>query len=153
MSFSEFSFGFWRVMQIIILMPALGMLGWFADRFTDRDAVTPRYTLIPFVASILALAWNAGTLFLYKQTKYSGGFVAFIDLLFAGVFIGAVHGLRLIIETNCTKLGLERIYLILNGHTVLDPSLFIDVNKPCAMLEGWFAYGITYASGTMRCTR
>jgi uncharacterized membrane protein YhaH (DUF805 family) len=94
MSFSGFSFGFWRVMQILTLIPTLGMLAYFVDFYNDRNLLTPRTILILFIVAVLGAAWAIGTLFLYARAKHSAGFVAFIDLLFVGAFIGAVYELR-----------------------------------------------------------
>jgi hypothetical protein len=142
MSFSGFWFGFWRVMQILTLIPTVGMVAWFVDWYNDLNALTVRYILILFVVSVVALAWTVGTLFLYARAKHSGSFVAFIDLLFAGAFIGAVCDLRHITQTNCTNLDPDQLYMILDGYTILGPGFHVNVKKPCAMLKASFAFGI-----------
>jgi hypothetical protein len=143
MSFSGFSFGFWRVMQILTLIPTLGMLAYFVDFYNDRNLLTPRTILILFIVAVLGAAWAIGTLFLYARAKHSAGFVAFIDLLFVGAFIGAVYELREVTKWDCThasegathtaNLGLFSVSA--NGYS-------LNTNKECAMLKASFAFGI-----------
>ncbi len=34
-------FTFWRFLQIVTLIPTLGMLAWFVHRYTDANQLTP----------------------------------------------------------------------------------------------------------------
>jgi hypothetical protein len=142
MTFSGFSFCCWRIWQIVTLIPTVGMLAWFVDWYTDRNAITPRYMLILFVVAVLALVWAIGTLFLYTRAKHSAGFVAFIDLLFFGAFIGAVYDLRHITHIDCPSVRSDRLYYDLRGYTISGPGFGISVKKPCAMIKTSFAFGI-----------
>jgi hypothetical protein len=143
MSFSGLSFIFWRIFQIITLIPALGMLAWFVDWYNSRNLLTPRSILILFIVSVLGAVWALGTLFLYYRAKHSANFVAFIDLLFMGAFIGAVYELRGIADADCTN-------WTTNGSYSTDLGLFNisgnrpewNVNRQCAMLKASWAFGI-----------
>lgn len=146
MGFRGFSFGFWRIMQIITLIPTLGMLAYFVDFYTHRNLLTPRDILILFIVSVLAAAWAIGTLFLYSRARHSAGFVAFVDLLFVGAFIGAVYELRGITNANCSHFEQSQYSISLGdwiGITGQYPRL--ETNKECAMLKASFAFGIMYA--------
>lgn len=143
MSFSGFSFIFWRIMEIITLIPTLGMLAWFVHIYDSAGALTPRSILVLFIVSVLGAAWALGTLFLYSRAKHSAGFVAFIDLLFVGAFIGAVWCLRGIADANCSNWQRTGTYTLNTDIiSVTGVQWGLDVNKPCAMLKASFAFGI-----------
>jgi len=143
MSFAGLSFWFWRIFQIITLIPTLGMLAWFVDWYNSRNLLTPRSILILFIVSVLGAAWAIGTLFLYAKAKHSAKFVAFIDLLFVGAFIGAVYELRGISDADCTNVSTSGSYSAdLGLITVSGNTYSWDTNKSCAMLKASWAFGI-----------
>lgn len=143
MSFSGFSFIFWRIMEIITLIPTLGMLAWFVDWYNDRSLLTPQSVLVLFVVSVLGAAWALGTLFLYARARHSAGFVAFVDLLFVGAFIGAVWCLRGIADADCSHWRSNGSYNAdLGLFTVSGNSYALNIDKQCAMLKASFAFGI-----------
>ena len=134
MSFSGFSFIFWRIMEIITLIPTLGMLAWFVDRYNDANLLTPRSILVLFIVSVLGAAWALGTLFLYSRAKHSAKFVA---------FIGAVWCLRGIANADCSNWRSNGSYNADLGIFTVSGSRFaLDVDKECAMLKAAFAFGI-----------
>ncbi|KAF2271121.1 hypothetical protein CC78DRAFT_450230 [Lojkania enalia] len=144
MTFSGFSFGFWRVMEIITLIPAVGMLAYFVDMYDSNDVLTPRSILVLFIVSVLALAWAVGTLFLYARAKHSAGFVAFVDLLFVGALIGGVYELRGIGNADCTDHGFtdDSYFFDLGPFQISGNRWAIHTDKYCAMLKASWAFGI-----------
>lgn len=84
-----------------------------------------------------------GTLFLYSRARHSAKFVAFIDLLFVGAFIGGVYCLRGITDADCSNWSS-------NGSYSADLGLFnisgnrysLNIDRQCAMLKASFAFGI-----------
>ncbi|KAJ4374159.1 hypothetical protein N0V83_002900 [Neocucurbitaria cava] len=143
MSFSGLSFIFWRIFEIITLIPTLGMLAWFVDWYNDRNLLTPRSILVLFIVSVLGAAWAIGTLFLYARARHSANFVAFIDLLFVGAFIGAVYELRGIADADCSSWGSNGSYNANLGlFTVSGNTYGLHVNRQCAMLKASWAFGI-----------
>ncbi|KAH4061061.1 hypothetical protein HBH70_003990 [Parastagonospora nodorum] len=143
MSISGMSFWFWRIFQIITLIPTLGMLAWFVDWFNSRNLLTPRSILILFIVSVVAAVWAMGTLFLYARARHSANFVAFIDLLFVGAFIGAVYELRGIASADCTNISQSGSYSADAGlFTISGNTYGVDVNRQCAMLKASWAFGI-----------
>ncbi|KAL1612922.1 hypothetical protein SLS60_001152 [Paraconiothyrium brasiliense] len=125
MSFSGISFIFWRIMEIITLIPTMGML-----------------VRRPYV-STLAVAWTIGTLFLYRTARHSAGFVAFVDLLFVGAFIGAVYELRRISDADCSNWTRGDTHGISAfGWSVTGTFPTLNVNRQCAMLKASWAFGI-----------
>ncbi|KAH7402656.1 hypothetical protein BKA66DRAFT_449245 [Pyrenochaeta sp. MPI-SDFR-AT-0127] len=143
MSFSGLSFMFWRIFQIITLIPTLGMLAWFVDWYNDRNLLTPRSILILFIVSVLGAAWAIGTLFLYTRARHSANFVAFIDLLFVGAFIGAVYELRGIGDADCSSWRSNGSYNAdLGLFNVSGNTYALNVDRQCAMLKASWVFGI-----------
>jgi len=143
MSFAGFSFICWRLWQIVTLIPTMGMLSWFVHISDSANQRTPNPILILFIVSVLAVAWTIGTLFLYSRAKHSASFVAFVDLLFVGAFIGAVYELRFIAKADCSTWRAYGTYTADAGWFSLTTKKFhLDTDKPCAMLKACFAFGI-----------
>ncbi|KAH8698102.1 hypothetical protein GQ44DRAFT_633369 [Phaeosphaeriaceae sp. PMI808] len=143
MSISGLSFWFWRIFQIITLIPTLGMLAWFVDWYNTRNLLTPRSILILFIIAVLGAVWTLGTLFLYARARHSANFVAFIDLLFVGAFIGAVYELRGIAKADCSKWSTTGSYSTdLGLFTVSGDKFGLNVDRQCAMLKASWVFGI-----------
>ncbi|KAF9735265.1 hypothetical protein PMIN06_000652 [Paraphaeosphaeria minitans] len=143
MSFWGISFMFWRVMEIITLIPTMGMLAWFVHWFDSRLLRTPTDILVLFIVSTLAVAWTIGTLFLYSRARHSAGFVAFVDLLFVGAFIGAVYTLRHIADADCSNWTRgDQHGISAFGWTASGTFPSLNVNRQCAMLKASWAFGI-----------
>lgn len=141
-------FATWRIMEIVTLVPIVGMLSWFVDGFNKNNQLTPIFILVLFIVSVLALAWAFFTLILYHRARTSGRFVAFVDLLFVGALIAGVYELRGITNASCTNFSRSTndIYLNLGPFGYLgvqnNNGLAVNVNKSCAMLKACFALGI-----------
>jgi len=137
-------FAFWRFLEIVTLIPTLGMLAWFVHIYTVQNELTPSYILVLFIVSVLAAAWAIATLFTYHRARSNAYFVSFVDLCFVGAFIAGVYFLRGIGGANCTTLGTGQTHGISFG--IFGSATFngigINVNKPCAMLKAAFAFGI-----------
>jgi hypothetical protein len=143
MSISGLSFWFWRMFQILTLIPTLGMLAFFVDYYNTRGLLTPRSILILFIVSVLGAAWAMGTLFLYARAKHSAKFVAFIDLCFVGAFIGAVYELRGIADADCSGWTTNGSYSTDLGLVTISGDRYqYNVDKQCAMLKASWAFGI-----------
>lgn len=73
-------FVFWRFLEILTLIPVVGMLAYFVNGYVNDNLMTPNYILVLFIVSVLALAWAIFTLFLYHRSSNNAKFVALIDL-------------------------------------------------------------------------
>jgi hypothetical protein len=142
MGFSGFSFGFWRVCQIITLIPIVGMLSYFVHGFTEANQLTPNNTLVLFIVSVLALAWTVGTLFLYSRARHSAKFVAFVDLLFFGALIAGVYYMRGIGNANCSRFQRDSFSGSIGVFSVNVNGVSIHTNKTCAMYKASWAFAI-----------
>lgn len=136
----------WRIFEIIITIPILGMLAYFVHGYVVSNQLTPTFILVMFIVSVLAAVWAIATLFDYVRTRHHGLFVALVDLAFVGAFIAAVYELRGIANANCTNFTAGSIYVNLGpfgyyGKTS-NSKWSLDTNKTCDMLKASFALGI-----------
>jgi len=143
-----FLFGFWRLAEIVTLIPVIGMLSWFVSGYNAEGLLTPSFILVEFIVSILACAWAISTLLRLNSTRRSALFVAFVDLCFVGAFIAAVYELRGIASADCTSFSSSTgtIYENLGPFgrfsTTYQLGYALNVNKNCAMLKASWAFGI-----------
>ncbi|KAH8816586.1 hypothetical protein F5884DRAFT_228037 [Xylogone sp. PMI_703] len=137
-------FAFWRLFQIVTLIPTLGMLAYFVHVYTSHNALTPTYILVLFIVSVLGAAWCMYTLLRYRHTRANAQFVALVDLLFVGALIAGVYELRFITDVNCSSVSRSsQLYVDLGVIGSLNLNGFrVNVNKDCAMLKASFAFGI-----------
>jgi len=136
-------FAFWRFMEIITLIPTLGMLAYFVHIYASANALTPTYILLLFIVSVLGAVWAIATLFTYHRTKSNALFVAFVDICFVGAFIASVYELRFIAKANCSHLtGSETWGISIGDFGVSVTGKGVKVDKVCAMLKASFAFGI-----------
>ncbi|KAH9989109.1 hypothetical protein F4779DRAFT_632208 [Xylariaceae sp. FL0662B] len=138
-------FAFWRFMQIITLIPTMGMLAYFVNGYVNLNQLTPNYILVLFIVSVLALAWSIYTLFSYHRSSANATFVAVLDLAFVGALIGAVYELRFIAAADCTQVARGSpvdVSLGPFGSASLTTVWDVNVDKSCAMLKAAFAFGI-----------
>ncbi|KAK4178475.1 hypothetical protein QBC36DRAFT_344559 [Triangularia setosa] len=127
-------FAFWRFMEILTLVPIVGMLSYFVNINLSSNLMTPTSILVLFIVSVLALAWAIFTLFSYHRSSNNAQFVGFIDLCLFGALIAGVYYLRGIANADCSSGAILRQ----NGWVVVS----VNVDKTCAMLKACFAMGI-----------
>ncbi|KAI9725866.1 MAG: hypothetical protein M1828_002495 [Chrysothrix sp. TS-e1954] len=129
-------FTFWRVVELVTLIPLIGMLSWFVHGFVQDNALTPNFILVLFIVSVLAGVWALATLLFYYSAKRSGYFLAFVDLgIFAALIAGVVE-LRGIAGASCSNFSST-------GYFGLRLAPFIyQLNKSCSVLKACFAFGI-----------
>ncbi|KAK5662648.1 hypothetical protein OQA88_8563 [Cercophora sp. LCS_1] len=137
-------FAFWRFMEIITLIPTMGMLAYFVHGYVEANLLTPNYILILFIVSVLGLAWALFTLFSYHRSSSNALFVSLVDLGFVGAFIAGVYYLRFIANVNCTNISpgsqVDVSFGIFGSATF--NTFNINLNKTCSMLKACFVFGI-----------
>ncbi|KAK2017276.1 hypothetical protein LZ32DRAFT_43420 [Colletotrichum eremochloae] len=133
-----------RFLQIVTLIPTMGMLAWFVDGFVKRNFFVPDSILVLFVVSVLALAWAILTLFFYHRSSTNALFVAVIDLAFVGALIAGVWYLRGINYVSCTNIARTGTWAINFPAFIFvsGPRFDLFTNKPCAMLKASWVFGI-----------
>ncbi|RKF76341.1 hypothetical protein GcM1_228079 [Golovinomyces cichoracearum] len=133
-----------RILEIVTLLPTMGMLAYFVNIYASVNALTPTYVLCLFIVSLLALLWAIATLFTYHRSAANAHFVAVVDLFFLGALIAAVHALRGIASQNCTSIKSSSTYSIsfgIVGKATLNRWKF-KANRQCALLKAAFSFGI-----------
>ncbi|KAM0795428.1 hypothetical protein BDR22DRAFT_976893 [Usnea florida] len=137
-------FTFWRLFQIVTLIPTLGMLAYFVNLNQKANRLTPASILTLFIVSTLAAVWAILTLVRRKSTQRSTLFVAFVDLCFIGAFIAGVYELRGIANANCSSVtDSGPTYLSVGTNGISGSSgISASIKKDCAMEKASFAFGI-----------
>ncbi|KAH0536487.1 hypothetical protein FGG08_006640 [Glutinoglossum americanum] len=138
-------FIWWRFMQIVTLIPTLGMLAWFIHGYVTSQTLAPDFILVLFIGSVLGSVWAIYTLFAHSHTTHSSYFVAFIDLCFVGTFIASAWELREFSNADCSGPGTWYISLGVFGQdgVVAGNDVWaLDFKKDCAMLKACFAFAI-----------
>ncbi|EED16490.1 conserved hypothetical protein [Talaromyces stipitatus ATCC 10500] len=140
---AEVLFIFWRLTEIVFLIPIIGMLAYFVNGFLNANQLTPAYILVLFIVSTIAVFWCIDTVLRFGSTRRSAFFVSFIDLCFFGALIAGVYELRFIAGANCTS------WTDITSSVSLGPFGSIvytgerpNFNKTCSMLKASFAIGI-----------
>jgi sugar phosphate permease len=148
MAISGFLFISWRLFEIIMLIPPVGMLGWFIHGFVQSNQLTPTFVLLLFIVVTLALAWAFFTTVSYLRARHDALFVALVDLGFVGALIAGVVVLREITQTSCMNQDFARSSLWqelgpfgLTGYQTGNPYAQ-NINKNCSMLKASFAFAI-----------
>lgn len=132
-----------RIFQIVLLIPCMGMLAWFVDKYTKQNLLTPDEILVLFIVSVLALAWAVFTLFSYHRSSANALFVGLVDLAFVGALIAGVYYLRGVRYTDCVTAGRDGTWTAdVWDITVTGPRYSVSTDKPCAMLKASWAFGI-----------
>ncbi|RMY27173.1 hypothetical protein D0866_10331, partial [Hortaea werneckii] len=124
----------WRIFEIIILIPIMGMLAWFVHQYVEANQLTPATILVMFIVSVIALAWAVFTTIDYLRARHDAFFVALFDLGLVGALIAGVYYLRGPGTTDCNNFstGIAGTVVYLN----------LNINKTCTMLKASFALGI-----------
>ncbi|KAH0541270.1 hypothetical protein GP486_008727 [Trichoglossum hirsutum] len=139
-------FVFWRLVQIITLIPTLGMLAYLVHGYILNDSITPDYVLVLFISSVLATFWAIYTLFAREHTHHSAYFIAFIDLCFLGTFIASAWELRDFANADCSRPAATDVWFVSLGPLgqlgVYAHNPWANVQKNCAMLKACFAFAI-----------
>lgn len=146
MAISGFLFLSWRVFEILILIPIVGMLAYFVHGYVQSNQLTPNFILVLFIVSVLALAWALATLVNYLRARHDALFVAAIDLGFVGALIAGVVLLRGISNTSCTNFTDGPLYVNLGPFGYYgrqsNSGWSFSINKTCAMLKASWALAI-----------
>jgi len=137
-------FAFWRFLEIVTLIPTLGMLAYFVHIYASNNALTPNYILVLFIVSVLAAVWAIATLFTYHRARSNALFVSFIDLCFVGALIAGVYELRFIGHTSCSRTTATHPWTLSFGAlgSATINGFRWDVDKTCAMLKASWAFAI-----------
>ncbi|KAJ5130290.1 uncharacterized protein N7515_006329 [Penicillium bovifimosum] len=142
-------FIFNRMVEIVFLIPIIGMLAYFVDGYLKANQLTPAYILVLFIVSTIAIFWAVDTLIRFSTTKRSAIFVAFVDMLFFGAFVASVYQLRFIAKADCVSWRGGSVWVSLGPFgsygRITDNPLALDVKKTCSMLKASFAFGIMEA--------
>ncbi|RYP93275.1 hypothetical protein DL770_000650 [Monosporascus sp. CRB-9-2] len=135
-------------MQILTLIPTMGMLAYFVHAFVEANRLTPNLYLVTFIVSVLALAWALWTLLSYHRSSANARAVGLVDLLFVGAFIGAAYSMRAMAHADCGQVRAgdpTAISFGIFGSATVNTSYSAALDRACAMLKACFAFDIMNA--------
>ncbi|RYP62887.1 hypothetical protein DL771_009536 [Monosporascus sp. 5C6A] len=141
-------FAFWRFMQIVTLIPTMGMLAYFVHGFVEENRLTPNLYLVTFIVSVIALAWALWTLFSYHHSSANAWAVGLVDLLFVGAFIGAAYSMRAMARADCAQVRAgdpTAVSFGIFGTATVNTTYGAAVDRTCAMLKACFVFDIMNA--------
>ncbi|KAK4955420.1 hypothetical protein LTR66_013453 [Elasticomyces elasticus] len=146
MALSGILFIFWRLFEIVTLIPILGMLAYFVHGYVSSNQLTPDFILVLFITSVLAAAWAVATLVSYARARHSALFVALVDLGFLAALIASVVQLKGLAAASCSNFAAAPFYFNLGvfgyyGRQSNSPWAS-DAGKTCTMLKACFALAI-----------
>ncbi|GAM38368.1 hypothetical protein TCE0_033r09034 [Talaromyces pinophilus] len=140
---AEVLFIFWRLTEIVFLIPIIGMLAYFVNGFLNANQLTPAYILVLFIVSTIAVFWCIDTILRFGSTRRSAVFVSFLDLCFFGALIAGVYQLRFIADVSCTSWSDSTSSVSLGPFgSIVYTGETPNFNKTCSMLKASFAMGI-----------
>jgi len=138
-----------RIVQLIWLIPIIGMLSYLANGYVDQYLRVPTMIILLLIVSVFAALWVAITLLPWSRARRNGALVAFIDLVIFGLLIASVYQMRGLTLWNCKYAGEGDSQLISLGLVEyvghMDYGYFpesLPIVKTCSMLKASFAFGI-----------
>jgi hypothetical protein len=139
-------FGTVRVFQILTMLPAVAVLGYFVHGYTAVNILTPGYILTLFIAATIAFVWAFGTLVLLGCTRRSGILVCIIDVAIWGGLIAGVYALRAIGPSDCDNAYYGNISVDLGPFGIWGASWGSpyagNINQNCGLLKGAWVLAI-----------
>lgn len=131
-----------RLLQILLLLPMVGMLGWFINPYVQSGSSEPTWLLFMFVISILAAAWCLITLFQFHASYIHSMVVLLIDVAFFACFIAGVVLMDFVKHWNCVSANVP-VGVQLGDHSWSGGNSWsANVKKSCTMLKVTWVFGI-----------
>ena len=124
-----------RGIQLVTLIPLIGMLAYIVHGYVQDQYFLPNYVLVLFIVSVIAGVWALVTTIFYRSVRKSGHFLALVEIgIFAALIAGVVI-LRGIAGANCSDAS------SFNGYPQLYP-FYSQWHHVCTILKACFALGI-----------
>jgi len=131
-----------RILQILLLLPMVGMLGYFMHPYVQSHSNAPTWLLFFFIISILAAAWCLITLFQFHRSFIHSLFVLVIDVAFFACFIAAVVLTDFVKKWNCVSASVPVGIQLGNNNYSGGNNWSLTVKKSCTMLKVTWIFGI-----------
>jgi len=131
-----------RILQILLLIPMVGMLGYFVHPYVQSNSNEPTWLLFTFIISILACAWCLVTLFQFHSSYMHSLFVLVIDVAFFACFIAAVVLMDFVKGWNCVSASVPVGVQLGNHNYSGGNSWSFQAKKTCTMLKVTWVFAI-----------
>jgi len=131
-----------RVLQILLLLPMVGMLGYFMHPYVQNNQTAPTWLLLMFIISVIACAWCLLTLFQFHKSYIHSLFVLVVDIAFFACFIAGVVLMDFVKNWNCVSGSVPVGFQVGNNNYSGGNNLSLTVKKSCTMLKVTWIFGI-----------
>jgi len=92
-----------RVLQILLLLPMVGMLGYFMHPYVQANQTAPTWLLLMFIISVIGCAWCLLTLFQFHRSYIHSLVVLVVDIVFFACFIAGVVLMDFVKNWKCVS--------------------------------------------------
>jgi hypothetical protein len=131
-----------RLLQILLLLPMVGMLGYFMHPYVQANETAPTWLMLMFIVSVIAAAWCLLTLFQFHSSYIHSLFVLLVDVAFFACFIAGVVLMDFVKNWNCVS-GSVPVGVQLGDHNYSGGNSWsFSVKKNCTMLKVSWVFGI-----------
>lgn len=139
---SSMMFTLVRVLQILLLLPMVGMLGYFIDPYVQNKTTAPDWLMLMFIISVIGAAWCILTLFQFHRSYIHSLFVLVIDIAFFACFIAGVVLMDFVKDYDCVDASVPvGVQIGDNNYSAGDRWSF-SAKKNCIMLKVSWVFGI-----------
>lgn len=148
MAISKFLFPLLRALQLLVLIPAWGMLAWFVDEYrTSSTRDIPADILVLFIAALIATFWAIISFFQFHRSVALSIIVFVLDMIMFGGLVAGVVVLRKISDADCTDVSVPFGMRVGGEQWSWDngSGWGFSVKRECAMLKASWALGIVGA--------
>jgi len=92
-----------RILQILLLLPMVGMLGYFMHPYVQANQTASTWLLLMFIISVIGCAWCLLTLFQFHRSYIHSLVVLVVDIVFFACFIAGVVLMDFVKNWNCVS--------------------------------------------------
>jgi len=139
---SSIIFTLCRILQILLLLPMVGMLGYFMHPYVQSNSDAPTWLLFMFIISILACAWCLITLFQFHTSYIHSLFVLVIDIAFFACFIAGVVLMDFVKGWNCVSASVPVGVQVGDHGWSGGNDWSLRAKRTCTMLKVSWVFGI-----------
>jgi len=131
-----------RVLQILLLLPMVGMLGYFMHPYVQANQTASTWLLLMFIISVIGCAWCLLTLFQFHRSYIHSLVVLVVDIVFFACFIAGVVLMDFVKNWNCVSGSAPVGVQLGDNNYSAGNNWSLHVKKTCTMLKVTWVFGI-----------
>lgn len=125
-----------RCVELLFLIPPLGMLSAVVHVYLVNNEVTPAFALVLFIVVVIASVWTLATLLFYRAARHHGYFLAIIDLCIFGALIAGVVEASGMAAQSCSNFSITSNVYKQSGIWVY------NFSQLCNLIKASYAFAI-----------